>query len=388
MNILFDFISLQNAGGVGGAAGFTKAVFDDIIRQKSKDTNLIGLYDSQKPEGGLYSYKVLATQYAIKTVDVNSSAIANIIRQENIDVFFIAIGQFFAPYDLSNIHCKTVMFIHDIYDIERNDNQIDLSIADALKDSKIEIFKRWFNILSGRWRKQAAATYDKIIPLYSAKNTVAYTVSKYTESALHYYFPSLRKEIRVCYSPMRSVKQENKIKNQNLKLLIKSRTPYLFMVSANRKYKNASVVIKTFRRLIKEYPHLHLLTLKYGKSVHVNHTDIAFLSDSDLQYAYHHALALIFPSFFEGFGYPPIEAFSYGTPVVASNVTSIPEIAGDAATYFSPFYPTDLYRAIKSVIEAPEAKKEKMIARYHQISAVQKRDLSKLSQQILSKQII
>ena len=86
MNILFDFISLQNAGGVGGAAGFTKAVFDDVISQKSKDTNLVGLYDSQKPEGGLYSYKVLAAQHGIKIVDVNTYTISNIIEHENIDV--------------------------------------------------------------------------------------------------------------------------------------------------------------------------------------------------------------------------------------------------------------------------------------------------------------
>ena len=388
MNILFDFISLQNAGGVGGAAGFTKAVFDDVISQKSKDTNLVGLYDSQKPEGGLYNYKILAAQHGIKIVDVNTYTISNIIEHENIDVFFIAIGQFFAQYDLNGIHCKTVMFIHDIYDIERNDNRIDLFISDPLKDSKVAISKRWLNVFSRRWKKQADTTYSKIIPLYSAKNTVAYTVSKYTVNALHYFFPSLKKEIRVCYSPMRFVQLKKDIENNALRHLIQSGIPYLLMVSANRKYKNAPIAIKVFHRLIKEYPNLQLLTLKYGKTTHANHTDIDFLSDSDLQHAYQHALALIFPSFFEGFGYPPIEAFRYGTPVIASNVTSIPEIAGDAANYFSPFYPVDLYRAIKSVIEAPEAKKDKMAAKYLQLTEIQKKGLNQLSQQILAKQIL
>ena len=187
---------------------------------------------------------------------------------------------------------------------------------------------------------------------------------------------------------MRFVQLKKDIENNALRHLIQSGIPYLLMVSANRKYKNAPIAIKVFHRLIKEYPNLQLLTLKYGKTTHANHTDIDFLSDSDLQHAYQHALALIFPSFFEGFGYPPIEAFRYGTPVIASNVTSIPEIAGDAANYFSPFYPVDLYRAIKSVIEAPEAKKDKMAAKYLQLTEIQKRGLNQLSQQILAKQIL
>lgn len=60
------------------------------------------------------------------------------------------------------------------------------------------------------------------------------------------------------------------------------------------------------------------------------------LSDAELAWLYRHASALIFPSKYEGFGLPPLEAQSLGCPVVTSWAASLPEIAGDAALFFDP----------------------------------------------------
>ena len=60
------------------------------------------------------------------------------------------------------------------------------------------------------------------------------------------------------------------------------------------------------------------------------------LSDAELAWLYRHAQALIFPSKYEGFGLPPLEAQSLGCPVVTSRAASLPEIAGDAALFFDP----------------------------------------------------
>jgi glycosyltransferase involved in cell wall biosynthesis len=51
---------------------------------------------------------------------------------------------------------------------------------------------------------------------------------------------------------------------------------------------------------------------------------------------YEHASAFIYPSLYEGFGIPPLEAMSYGCPVVCSKTSSIPEVVGDAGEYFDP----------------------------------------------------
>jgi glycosyltransferase involved in cell wall biosynthesis len=60
------------------------------------------------------------------------------------------------------------------------------------------------------------------------------------------------------------------------------------------------------------------------------------LSDAELAWLYRNARGLIFPSRYEGFGLPPLEAQTLGCPVVTSNAASLPEIAGDAALYFDP----------------------------------------------------
>jgi glycosyltransferase involved in cell wall biosynthesis len=61
-----------------------------------------------------------------------------------------------------------------------------------------------------------------------------------------------------------------------------------------------------------------------------------FVQDEDLAAIYSGATAFLFPSFAEGFGIPPLEAMQCGTPVIASNTTSIPEVVGDAGILLAP----------------------------------------------------
>lgn len=71
------------------------------------------------------------------------------------------------------------------------------------------------------------------------------------------------------------------------------------------------------------------------------------LTEEQLAEHYRGALMLLFPSFYEGFGLPIIEAFASGTPVITSNVTSMPEIAADAALLVDPQKPQEIAQAIE-----------------------------------------
>lgn len=385
MNILLDFIPLQFNKGIGGAATFAKKVCDEVISQKDADTKLFATYDSTVETSRLYNHEYIAKQANITLIDISISPISFAIEQNKIDVFFIAIGQFYARYNLTGIECKVVMFIHDIFDIERNDNLIDLALPFTRCKGKIQWIKRVINVLSGRWEKQEKTLYGNIIQLYSAQNTIPYTVSEYSAHALKYYFPNLKKEIRVCYSPMKEMAEIKGIENKQLKDMISSEQPYLFMIAANRRYKNPDILIKVFERLQKDGINLNLLTLNYGCCVNAKHTDIPFLSDSDMEHAYKHAYALVFASLFEGFGYPPIEAFKYGTPAIVSNVTSIPEITESGGIPFSPLYPADLYRAINILMKNRDLYSERAKLRYKEISTRQKNDLDRLIGTLLNK---
>ncbi len=65
-----------------------------------------------------------------------------------------------------------------------------------------------------------------------------------------------------------------------------------------------------------------------------------YIAREDLKYLYQGAYCLVFPSLYEGFGLPPLEAMNFGCPVITSNVSSLPEVCGDAALYIDP-YDTD-----------------------------------------------
>jgi len=387
MNILLDFIPLQINGGIGGAASFTKAVSDEICLKSTSEDTLFAVYDSSKPIGKQYNYQDYAKVNNIQLLDLATTPLSQHIDSHAISSFFISIGQYYANYSLDDIHCKVIMVIHDLWDIEREDNHIELIIHDKTAESTWCWTKRMFNALSGRFNRQQQAIYKHIMPLYSAPNTISFTVSEYTHNALLFYFPSLaNKDIRICYSPSRKIKVLPEINNKALKRVIEEGKTYLLMLAANRRLKNAYTLTKVYKRLLTDYPDLYLLTIRYGHSIHPQHIDIPYLSDSDLEYALQHAYALVFGSFFEGFGYPPVEAMHYGTPCVASNVTSIPEILGDAGVYFSPLYSADMYRAIKKVMNDRDCRKEQIVLRYAEVTHRQQNDLQALVTEILTEE--
>jgi glycosyltransferase involved in cell wall biosynthesis len=78
------------------------------------------------------------------------------------------------------------------------------------------------------------------------------------------------------------------------------------------------------------------------------------VSEDELAALYRGALFLVFPSFYEGFGLPIIEAFACGTPVITSNVTSMPEIAGDAALLVDPYDADAIAEAMVRLASSPE----------------------------------
>jgi len=89
----------------------------------------------------------------------------------------------------------------------------------------------------------------------------------------------------------------------------------------------------------------HVCDYGLADQVHI----AGYVSVPELAYLYRHARMLVFPSLFEGFGLPPIEAMAAGCPAVVSKATSLPEICGDAARYFDPESPEEIATAIEEV---------------------------------------
>jgi glycosyltransferase involved in cell wall biosynthesis len=78
------------------------------------------------------------------------------------------------------------------------------------------------------------------------------------------------------------------------------------------------------------------------------------ITDDELAVLYSRALALISPAFYEGFGLPALEAMAFGTPVIAADRTSLPEVVGDAGLFFDPSDTAALAVAMKELATQPE----------------------------------
>lgn len=124
--------------------------------------------------------------------------------------------------------------------------------------------------------------------------------------------------------------------------------PFLLYVGRRSGYKNFSFALQALSNDKNVFSDFKLVCFGGGPPTRAELANISrfgipkdrllFVSGDDCQLAkyYRHATALIFPSLHEGFGLPVLEAMSFGCPVICSDVTSIPEVGGDAVMYFNP----------------------------------------------------
>lgn len=133
--------------------------------------------------------------------------------------------------------------------------------------------------------------------------------------------------------------------------------PFFLFVGNLKPHKNLQMLLDAFERLNTTH-HLIVVGKKEGfiRGVDINALSckkhVHFLGQvaaSQLTYLYKQAIALIFPSLYEGWGFPPIEAMQAQCPVLAANSASIPEVCADAALYFDPRNSDDLVQLMKNI---------------------------------------
>lgn len=160
----------------------------------------------------------------------------------------------------------------------------------------------------------------------------------------------------------------NKVVSDEFKAKIPSK--YLLFVGNRGAYKNFLFFAQLMSVVFKEDPDLHVVctgpsfndeeNYLFRKIGFVDRFHQTFVEDEELIFLYQHAAAFIFPSQYEGFGLPIVEAFSLGCPVLASNTSSLAEIGGDAVTYFEPKNPGSMLSAIRYVLWNHESRDEKI----------------------------
>ncbi len=127
-------------------------------------------------------------------------------------------------------------------------------------------------------------------------------------------------------------------------------SPFMLFVGTLEPRKNLPTLLRAFRGLRDKYKSPASLVIVGNRGWLADEVDrtiaelnlgdaVRFLGgipNDELVYLYNAATAFVFPSFYEGFGLPPLEAMACGTPVITSNVSSLPEVVGDAAMLINP----------------------------------------------------
>lgn len=143
------------------------------------------------------------------------------------------------------------------------------------------------------------------------------------------------------------------------------REPFLLYPARAWLHKNHRRLFEAFALLRRDRPELRLVLTGGGRHGPLPEgvEDRGRVGDGELADLYRRASALVFPSLYEGFGQPPLEAMASGCPVACSDAAALPEIVGDAARLFDPHDPRAIADAVREVLAEPEEWAQRGLAR-------------------------
>lgn len=215
-------------------------------------------------------------------------------------------------------------------------------------------YPEFFNMRKNFWHK--SLNIKKLLNRYD--NIVA--ISENTKHDLMELLNIPEEKITVIYSGLNNGHKETKEISSLIGI------PYILYLGTIEPRKNVSGLIEAYNFLRDR--HLPLTNYKLvlaggngwkNKNIYINakqslyRDDICFLgyvSRQEKEWLYQNAKLFVYPSYYEGFGFPPLEAMSHGLATITSDVSSLPEVVTDAALTVNPYSTLDLARAIESLL--------------------------------------
>jgi len=228
-----------------------------------------------------------------------------------------------------------------------------LTIFDTCIITSPQSFPLWQRTITNKLLPTCVQRADKLI-----------AISHFTKQEILRHYPHIPADkIEVTWL---GVNPRFKVLDEATKGIVRKKynldRPFILSVSSSNPRKNLRTLIQAFAKITDRVDHDLVLTGEYGwKSTELYSlvTDLGlsgrvkftgFIPLDDLPAFYNLADLFVYPSLYEGFGLPPIEAMACGTPVITSNVTSLPEVVGDAALTLDPLNMELLAQSMKDLI--------------------------------------
>jgi len=384
--LLYDLVATQpnTSGDYHGGGKYGKIVFLELLNfNNNVEWQICGLYDSTKKLDD--DLKKEINQRRITLFDLNNQNIKDIILNNKIDRFYSALPQ--KMRQVSDCPCEFYGTIHGLRSLETRMTYDALNYTNSLVLKSKYLLKIFLD-------KYLFQKEKKIIKSLIDKINYINTVSYHTKFGMISYYPQLdTQRIKVFYSP-------STVANITKDILIDKEfgyNDYFLMVSGNRWIKNNLKAALALDELFTERPDLKKTVIITGvkdKSVYLNKIKnkdkfvlLSYVKESELSFLYKNAYAFIYMSLNEGFGYPPLEAMCHGIPVVASPLTSITEICGDAVLYANPYSLKEIKNRILQIYTESVYKtySERGFNKYIMIKEKQDKDLKLMVDYLLSK---
>jgi glycosyltransferase involved in cell wall biosynthesis len=200
------------------------------------------------------------------------------------------------------------------------------------------------------WFKNLAYRLIIVSAIKRAQKVIA--VSQFTKSEILKYYPKISPgKIVVIYEGLSQLEVDSgqKLDDNEVLLRYNITKPFLLYVGNAYPHKNLEKLLLVFQKIMADFSgqlvlvgnkdYFYFCLEERAKKIGLPLDQILFLGyvpDAELACLYRQAMVYVFPSLYEGFGLPPLEAMNYGLPVVASDIPCLREVCGQAIEYFDP----------------------------------------------------
>ena len=212
------------------------------------------------------------------------------------------------------------------------------------------------------WLLQQRFKWKLLFARLARSASMFHMISQFAAERTAHYFPAIATRLRVIPNAA-SESFFNPPTEAGLHVLSQlglETRPYILVPGGLQHRKNAELILDVWPRLQQLHPELKLVVINHSDPQYVDRARL--LGDSVLLAGFQEELQLValysaaqlvwFPTLYDGFGMPVIEAMASGTPVVSSNTTGIPEVAGDAAILLAPNRASDHLDALDSLLRS------------------------------------